>query len=253
MLHFATHLILAFFVLGTKPVAAEEPDEPPSVTEPDFRFEPPKTILGIRGGWAFNRSDGEIYDFLTEQLTLDDSDFDSGAFAADIAVPVMSWLDVVLGFEFSRSSNDSEFRSFVDESGAPIPQETRLEQIPLTASLKLYPLERGRQVGTYAWVRSTFVPYIGGGIGGTFYELEQKGHFVDATDQSIFRSELKSDGWAFAQHVFIGIDSKLTRNLGLVLEGRYYWADADLEDDFVGFEPIDLNGARIMAGFSWRP
>ena len=68
----------------------------------------------------------------------------------------------------------------------------------------------------------------------------------------IFEGEFVSDGWAFAQHAFVGVDLKLTRNFGLVIEGRYYWAHADIGGDFVGFDPIDLDGARVMAGFSWR-
>ncbi len=213
-------------------------------------------ILGVRGGAAFNRAEGEIYDFLTDNLTLSDSDFYAPAFTIDVSVRATSWLDVVAGFEVSERRNKSEFRDFV-EAGAPIKQKTRLTQIPLTTSLKFYPLGRGRQVGRYGWVRSTWVPYLGGGIGATWYELRQKGDFV-VTDPSspffkdIFEAEVQSEGWAFAQHLFAGVDLKLTRNFGLVLEGRYYWARADLEGDFVGFDPINLDGGRIMLGVSWR-
>jgi hypothetical protein len=35
------------------------------------------------------------------------------------------------------------------------------------------------------------------------------------------------------------------------VEGRYLWSDADLDGDFVSFEPIDLSGARIGAGISF--
>ena len=262
-------LVLSSLALGTDPSAADETDEEPPVTRPDFRFEAPRVILGLRGGWAFNRSDGEIYDdFLTEILTLDDSDFDAPAFTLDVAVRATSWLDVVVGFEYSGSSSQSEYRHFVDQSGAPINQKTRLTQVPLTASLKFYPIGRGRQVGKYAWVRSTLVPYLGGGIGATWYELKQKGDFVDFASEDpmfpgvfdIFEGNLRSDGWAFGQHVFVGFDLELTRNFGMVLEGRYYWARprADLKGSFgcvpiFGcFDPIDLDGARVMVGFSWR-
>ena len=125
-------------------------------------------------------------------------------------------------------------------------------QIPLTTSLKFYPLGRGRRVGKYAWVRSTWVPYLGGGIGATWYQLKQKGDFVDPMTLSIFGDERESSGWAFSQHAFAGLDFKISRDFGLVLEARYYWARDDLGGDFSSFDSIDLNGARIMAGFSWR-
>ena len=105
-------LVLSSLALRADPIAADEKDEGPSVTRPDFRFDPPRVILGLRGGWAFNRSDGEIYDFLTENLTLHDSNFDAFAFTIDASVRATSWLDVVVGFELSERSNKSEFRNF---------------------------------------------------------------------------------------------------------------------------------------------
>ncbi len=57
-------LVLSSLAPGADPSAADETDEEPSVTRPDsrpdFRLEPPRVSLGLRGGWAFNRSDGEI-------------------------------------------------------------------------------------------------------------------------------------------------------------------------------------------------
>jgi opacity protein-like surface antigen len=102
------------------------------------------------------------------------------------------------------------------------------------------------------------VPYLGGGIGATYYKLKQEGDFVDKGDpnvmgdETIFTDVFVSDGWGFSQHVFLGLDVKLTKNLGLILEGRYDWAKADIEGSFVGFDPIDLNGAKILIGVNWR-
>jgi opacity protein-like surface antigen len=244
--------------LGTHPISAHAEEEPSAT--PDFRFKQPWVIIGMRGGWAFNRSDSEIFDFLKQNLTLNDPDFDGPAFALDVGVRTTSWMDVVLGFEVSGRKSKSRFRNFVEQigdveqngDGDEIKQKTTLTQIPLTASLKLYPIGRGRQVGKHAWIRATFVPYVGGGLGATWYKLKQDGDFVDFTDLSIFEAELESDAWAFAKHAFAGIDIGITRNFGAVLEGRYYWAEASLKDDFVGFDRIDLDGARIMVGFNLR-
>lgn len=245
-------LIFLSLAIFTHPINAHETEEDPSGTQPNFRFKPPRVIFGIRAGALFNRSNGEIYEFLEENLTLGDSSFDSGVFAMDVAVRAASRLDVVFGFEYSGSYEKSEFRNFEEASGAPIEQKTRLVQVPLTLSLKLYPFRRGRQVGDYAWIRSRVVLYLGGGIGGTYYQLKQKGDFVDFVDLTIFEAEIKSDGFVFSQHAFVGLDFKLTKNFGLVFEGRYHRADASLKDDFEDFDPIDLNGLRAMAGFNFR-
>jgi opacity protein-like surface antigen len=245
---------------------ASEPLEEAPLPRLDFQFDEPRMSLGFRGGWAFNRSKGEIYDFLTDELTLSKSDFDAPAFTFDFSWRLISWLDVVFGVEFGGREQKSADRHFTEVNGNPIKQKTRLTQVPLTVSLKIYPLGRGEQVGQYAWIPKTVVPYIGGGIGGTWYELKQKGDFVDQDPDPgacplppppnppacIFSDTFISDGWAFAQHAFVGLDIKLTRSFGLILEGRYYWADADLKGDYVGFNPIDLDGARAMIGFNWK-
>ncbi len=224
----------------------------PTQARPDFRFSPPGGNFGIRGGWTISRAEGEIYEFLTEMLTLEKSSFSAPTLALDIGWGVGDRVDLVFGFEYSRSSKRSEFRDFVDQDDIPIVQDTRLTQIPLTLSARLYLTPRGRTVGQYAWVPSTLVPYLGGGAGFTCYKLEQAGEFVDFIDLSIFEDIFVSSGWTIAAHAFVGLDIKLNPSLGLVLEGRYQWANADLRGSFVGFGPIDLNGARAMIGVNWK-
>ena len=252
-------LMLPATAFGEKPQAATEQGEEAPLPRLDFQFDEPRFSLGFRGGWAFNRSKGEIYDFFTDGVFLQglsNSDFDAPAFTFDFSWRLISWLDVVFGFEFSGREQKSEVRDPPkDLLGPPAVQKTRLTQVPLTLSLKIYPIGRGERVGQYAWIRKAVVPYIGGGIGFTWYELRLKGDFVDETDPEntfIFSDVFTSDDWAFAQHAFAGVDIKLTRSFGLILEGRYYWADADMQGDFVGFDPIDLDGARIMLGFNWK-
>ncbi len=227
------------------------PEEAPRA-ELDFLFSPPRYSIGLRGGWAFNRSDGEIYDFLTNTLTLSRSAFDGFAGAIDGSWQLMPWLDIVLGLEVSSRTTSSEFRGSVDEFGNPIEQETSLTQLPITLSVKLYPFDRGRRVSQFAWIPATFVSYVGAGVGATWYELKQAGEFIDIDTREIFEDVFTSDGWAFAGHAFVGFEVKYTRSVGLVLEGRYYWANTELGGSFDGFDPIDLNGARIMAGLNYK-
>jgi len=251
-------LVFSVTAFGESPEESSETIQEAPLPRLDFQFDEPRMSLGFRGGWAFNRSNGEIYDFFTdgdELQGLSNSDFDAPAFIVDFSWRLTSWLDVVFGVEYSGRQQKSEAPRHVEENGNPIVQKTRLTQVPLTLSLKIYPIGRGKQVGQYAWIRKAVVPYIGGGIGATWYELRLKGDFVDETDpgnEFIFDDVFTSDDWAFAQHVFAGVDIKLTRSFGLILEGRYYWANADVKGDFVGFNSIDLDGARAMIGFNWK-
>lgn len=217
-----------------------------------FRFSAPRASLGLRAGFTFNRAGSDIYDFITENLTVERGDFNAPTFAIDFGWHLSDRVDLVLGLEYGRASKRSEYRDYVDQDDIPIVQDTRLTQVPLTLSVRYYLTSRGRSVGQYAWVPSTAAVYVGGGGGATWYHLEQSGEFVDFRDLAIFEDIFVSDGWAIAGHVLAGVDIKLASSIGLVLEGRYQFASHDLTGSFLGFEPIDLNGLRLMVGISFK-
>ncbi len=228
-------------------VGAAEAQEPNA----DFLFGKPRGSLLARGGWQMAAASSDIYDFFNEQLTIEKSDFDSFVFGVDGSFAVASRIDLVGGFEISRAGVSSEYREFVDENDLPIFQDTRLTIVPVTLSAKFHLAPRGREVSRHAFVPAKLRPYVGGGGGFVWYELEQVGDFVDFVDLSIFTSAFNSSGFGFAAQAFGGIEVSLTPRWFLTGEARYLWSEADLEGDFRGFEPIDLSGARITAGIGF--
>lgn len=238
-------VVLAMLVAGaTVPAQAQGPNA-------DFLFGRPRGSLGARGSWMMARASSDIYDFFGEELTLSKGDFDAFLFGMDASFAVASRVDLVAGFEISRANMSSEYRDFVDENDLPILQNTSLGIVPVTLSVKLYLTPRGREVSRHAYVPSKVRPYVGGGAGVVWYELEQVGDFVDFVDLTIFTSAFRSSGFGFATQAFGGVEVGLTRRWFLTVEGRYLWSDADLGGDFVSFEPIDLSGARIGAGINF--
>jgi hypothetical protein len=214
----------------------------------DFLFGEPRGSVGARFGWLLADESGDIYEFFRDELTIENGDFDAFVFSVDGAYALASRVDLVGSFEISRASVRSEYRDFVDLNDLPIVQDTRLTILPVMGSIKLYLLSRGREVSRYAFVPRKVRPYAGGGAGFVWYELEQAGDFVDFVDLSIFTSAFHSSGWGFASQAFAGTEVGLTPRWFLSVEARYLWSEADLEGDFVGFEPIDLSGLRIGAG-----
>jgi len=225
---------------------------PPGQQPPDFRFAAPTMNFGFRGGWLMASANSDIYDFTTEILTLDKSDFDSPVFAVDFGWKVSNRVDAVIGFEYSGRTQRSEYRDYVDQDDIPIVQDTKLTQVPVTLSLKFYLVSRGKSVGQYAWVPNKVLPYIGGGGGGTWYKFEQRGDFVDFLDLTIFTDYFESNGWTFSAHAFVGVDIALNNSLGFVAEARYQWASAGMRGDYVGFDSIDLKGLRLTGGINWK-
>lgn len=236
-------LLLALAGMVAMPTSAQD--------EPDFLFGAPRGAFSMRAGYLLASASGDVYDFLAEELTIESSDFNALVFGLDVALAVHPRIDVLFGFEYARTATDSEYRDFEEDNGAPIVQTTELRTVPLTGSVKLYLTPRGREISRFAFVPSKARPYVGGGGGLVWYRLYQFGDFVDFADLSIFQGEFQSNGWSTEAHVFGGLDLQLTPRWYLSLEGRYVWADADLSGDYVGFDPIDLNGLRITGGFSF--
>jgi outer membrane protein W len=218
--------------------------------EPDFLFGAPRGAVSLRGGYLLASAKGDIYEFFSEELTIEPSDFNGIVFGLDGALALHSRIDLLVGFEYSRAAVDSEYRDFEEDNGAPITQTTELRTLPLSGSLKFYLTPRGRDISRFAFVPRKARPYVGVGVGLIWYELEQIGDFIDFTDLEIFPSEFQSSGWGTQAHVFGGLDLQVGPRWYLSFEGRYLWASADLSGDFVGFDPIDLDGLRITAGAS---
>lgn len=216
-----------------------------------FLFRRPSVTVALRGGYTVAQASGGIYEFVTDELTLERSDFNALALASDLGIRLSDRFDLVAGVGFSRAGDRSEFRDYVDQDDLPIEQETRLTRLPLTLSARYYLKPRGRSIGRYAWIPADLVPYIGAGGGSTYYRFSQEGDFVDFRDLRVFSSRLESSGWATTGQLFAGLEYTLGRQSALTVEARYLWASSDLDFDFDGYA-IDLAGFQPTIGFAFR-
>src|SRR5438874_10987602 len=103
---------------------------------PDFLFGKPKGSVAFRSGWFFARAGSDLFTFVQNQLTVDRKDFNAPAMIFDVDVPVKGRLSAVAGFEFNGSSEDSEYRHFVDNNRLPITQTTELRELNLSYGMK---------------------------------------------------------------------------------------------------------------------
>lgn len=218
----------------------------------DFLFRKPAGFFGFRMGRFFPRLDSDLFDMVTEELTLEKSDFRSWDLGFDGGFSMNEWFDLVISFDSSTRRKASEFRYYIDEYGMPITQTTTYSQVPLTVGIRFLPMPRGRQVGNYAYLPSPFVPFLSGGGGILWYHFRQHGYFVDYSTLEIFHADLESSGSAPVIYLGGGADIRIFRSAYLTLDLRYSWANDDLDGDFVGFEPIDLSGLRLTAGVHWH-
>ena len=217
-----------------------------------YLFKDPRVRLTVRGGFDGATAGGDLFSFVTEQLTLEKRDFRGGTFGMDAAVRFTPRIDAVLAASFAKATEQSEVRDYVDTENNEIEQTTTLTRSPFTLGLRAYLTPRGRSVGSLAWIPTRFSPYVGVGGGAMHYEFQQAGDFVDYETLDIFYEDLVSSGWTPTAHAALGFDYSLSAPIALNVEAKYSYARASLGEDFVGFDRIDLSGVSTMLGLSLR-
>ena len=217
-----------------------------------FLFRRPVGSLTLRGGFDRALARSDVFSFATDQLTLSRGDFAAPSVGVDLAFSLRPRLDLALGVAYAASSAPSEFRDFVDQDDRPIEQTTTLRRVPITATLRAYLAPRGRSIGRFAWVPARYAPYVAVGGGAMWSRFRQAGDFIDFDTNDVVPEVLASTRWSPTAHGAAGVDYSLGPRFALTGEGRYSWARADLSDDFVGFDPIDLSGVSATVGLSVR-
>jgi opacity protein-like surface antigen len=217
-----------------------------------FLFKQPVGSFTIRAGYTHPTAGGDLFDFVTDQLTLDKGDFSGLTFGAAAAITLSERLDAVISADYASTSQSSEYRRLVDQNNNPINQTTDFKRVPVMASLRAYLTPRGRSVGRFAWVPSKVAPYVGAGGGAVWYKFHQQGDFVDINTNAIFPGDFTSSSWAPAAQGFVGVDYSLTPRIALNAEGKYLWAKGDVNQSYTGFDKIDLSAFTATLGIFFR-
>lgn len=248
----AAPVLLAAAVVGALSIPASAFAQSPD----GFLLERPTTSLGLSFGFAVPRARGGLFDFTTERLTLESADYRSPTVGGELGFRVTERFDLAFEVGYAGSEARSEDAEYLDEAGRPIEQTTRLTRVPFGAVLRFYPRERGRTVGSFAWVPRDLAPYVGAGAGWVWSRFEQEGDFVDDTDEEnplIFTDRFGSSDASPAFHLVGGVDYSLTPRFVLSGEARYTWSSAELDPSvFGGFGDLDLSGFQATAGVSVR-
>lgn len=252
---------LVLVAAGARPAMADDDadsvQEPPPVRPaaqplrtPDFLLGAPRAWISLRGSLLFPRAGGDLFAFVTDQLTLDRADLRAAGFAADLGIVLGPSFDLVAGIDLTRREAGSEYRRLVASNRQPIEQFTRLNQSAVSAGVRFSPLGRGRRISQYAFIPRRLMPHAGAGLTLTFARFAQRGQFVDFADNAIFTDQFTSSGWTAGPYVNGGVDLQVWKRLYVSVEGRYSRLHADLSDDFRGFDGLDLTGFRAGTGIS---
>ena len=222
-----------------------------------FLFRPSPGSLTVHGGLAAPMASGGVFQLATTDLTLSRADFQAPQWGLDLAFAIGARGELVFGLERSSTRAPSESRDFVEEVNGvdvPIRQVTRLQRTPLMVSYRYSLAERGRRVGTVAWIPATFVPFVSVGAGRMRYLFEQTGDFVDRQTLNIFTDRLTSSGWSNLLLAGAGAQYSVNERYNLTGEIRYLHANGDGEapyGDFSGYR-VNLSGLSTLVGLTIR-
>jgi hypothetical protein len=241
----------AALLLAATTVAVARPSHAQSEGD-GFLFHTPIIALGLHGGWDHAMAGGDVFAFVTKELTLSRSDFTAGTLGGNLAVRLSPVTDIVFDLSYASVARRSEFQHWVDQDALPIEQTTSLLRLPITVSIKRYLAPRGRTISRFAWIPAARTTYVGFGAGMMRYTFRQVGDFVDFQTLNVFPDAFESTGWTPVLHGLAGIDISLNRYFVLSAEGRYTWAKGPVGRDYVGFNHIDLSGLAMTAGLSVR-
>src|SRR5262245_1317920 len=212
------------------------------------------SAFNFRLGGFFPSGNGDFWEANEAAFTLDHSDFDGFMGGASYSAALNNYLEFGVGLDFYWESVRSADRNFEDQFGNPILHDSRLGLIPMYVDLKFLPAGRYKRTGAdgHRLVRRP-APYIGGGIGMTYWEYEEEGDFV-ASDLSIIYDRLKDTGLAFEKHVMVGLELPISPQWYLTFEARQSWAEDTPGGAFTTINPgdLDLGGASVFVGGSVR-
>lgn len=218
-----------------------------------FLFKQPRVAVKFETGYAFQRAQSDLFDFVLERHTLNRRDFDSPYIGGEIAIRVSEHWDVAVGVGHQESSVRSEFREYIDTDDFPIEQVTRLRLLPVMVGAKYFFRERGRAIGRFAWIPATVEPFVGVAVGLLAHRFEQDGDFLDFDTLSIFADRLVSRDETFSARASAGLNVSLSELFVVTGEARYGWARGKLNENvFSGFDKMDLAGLQLVVGISFR-
>lgn len=238
-------MLAGAIVAGASPAGAQDGH--------GFLFSAPRATMTLRGGMSNAAARGDLFDFATDTLTLDRKDFAGLALGADLTfTTAYPRLGVVVGAGYASASAPSEFVNWVDNNDQPIAQTTKFVRVPLTVGLRTYLVPPGETVGSLAWIPARVAPYLGAGVGATWYRFRQQGSFVDFATSDVFDDTFQTSGWGPTAYGAAGLDYSIGPRVALTGDVRYTYAKAGVGQDFSGFDRIDLSGLATTVGITFR-
>ena len=200
--------------------------------------------LDLRIGGYFPRGSETLFEDDRSLYFVEKSDFYGVYGGIEYNQVVLDNVELAIHFDGYGRTVDTSYRDYTWDDGSEIRQSLKLSMLPLGVSVRFVPTSK----------RTKIAPFVGGGVDAIFYDYEEYGDFVcfppaSGTcrfDYDVVPDAFNADGTAFGFHALGGLRVYVNRDIAIVAEGRYQWAEDDMGDDFT--LRIDLSGWTFTVG-----
>ncbi|MEO5821467.1 MAG: hypothetical protein ABIT71_13260 [Vicinamibacteraceae bacterium] len=171
--------------------------------------------------------------------------FTGPSIGGEVLFGLGDFIEAGVGVGYYTKTRDSFYSEFTDVDGSDIEQSTRLRIVPLSVTVRAFPIGRTTPVQ----------PYVGGGVNFYRWQYSEFGEFVDFStpDLPIFEDTFTDDGTAVGATILGGVRVPVGRTILLGGEVRWQGGSADLDPalNFAG-DKLDLSGVTLAATFHLR-
>ena len=184
-----------------------------------------------------SRVEGDVLFRDLDDLAFEIGDFTGPSVSGEWLFALGDFVEAGVGAGFYQRSVPSVYRALTHDNGSEIEQRLKLRIVPVTATVRFLPIGRG-----------SVEPYIGAGIGAFNWRYSETGEFVDASDDSIFRSTYKANGTAVGPVILAGIRAPIADVWDIGGEVQWQRASGDTnrsESSLLG-DKIDLGGWHAL-------
>jgi opacity protein-like surface antigen len=141
---------------------------------------------------------------------------------------------------FQSKERFSFYTDFTDTDGTDIEQSTKFRIVPVSVTVRAFPIGRTTPVQ----------PYVGGGVNFYRWKYTESGEFIDFSDATlpVFSDTFTDSGSAVGATILGGVRVPVGRTLMIGGEVRWQGGSADLapELNFAG-NKLDLSGVSVGA------
>jgi len=198
--------------------------------------------FNFKVGIFYPKMESDLWVTNMENLTMSKQDMQAVYYGLEYENFINRYMSVSIEGGYYEKEHYASYRDYEYDDGSPIEQNVGLQIYSLEAGMKIYPLGQ----------RVRFCPYFGGGAGLYYWKYKQWGDFINFDSGTVSEGEYaETSAYTPGANLKGGFILRLKRNFGIVLEAQYQYLKGELSSSFEGFEKLDLNGFKVIAGINF--